>query len=218
MKKVLFLVLTIMLITFNIPNVNVNAASNDVKWGKINLTKEMIGKVIVKKNTIVYKKDLKTNKYIKGTSVKKGQEFGVYKLDYMNYYSIGKEKYLKASDVKYTVAPKSLTDKVRKEQNFLFKALLNSKTYELYAGDYVMGLQDDNTKLYLGFQTPTYGDALFYKGTITKIEKDKVTFNYLESYTDIKRTGTAKLSKYGIVLEYIDNNGAQIVMVLNSEK
>ncbi|NHC42838.1 hypothetical protein G6549_23345 [Bacillus sp. MM2020_1] len=109
MKKTLFALIACILflsMTFT-PN-----AQAKTMWGKIEAKKGMIGKVIVVKDTYLYK--YSNHKMIKNTKVKKGKEFGIYSIKSSKYYHTGKSIYAKkGSTIKYVKIPKSIANKLK---------------------------------------------------------------------------------------------------------
>lgn len=111
MKKIFISFLTaILLITLSLTPTSVKA---ETTWGKIELKKDMIGKVKILKNTSSYK--IVNKKLKKIATLKKGKEYGVYSYakTYGGIYKIGSNKYVKkSSSIKYYKVPKALQDEL----------------------------------------------------------------------------------------------------------
>lgn len=108
MKKVfLALVASILLLTLTLTPTATETAQAKTMWGKIELKKGMIGKVIILKDTYQY--SISNKKLKHGAKLKKGKEYGIYSYskNYGGVYKMGSNKYVKKSSaIKYYKAPR----------------------------------------------------------------------------------------------------------------
>lgn len=119
MKKVFLAVVAgILLFTITLTPTANETVQAKTMWGKIELKKDMIGKVKILKDTYQYSISNKKLKII--TKLKKGKEYGVYSYskNYGGVYKMGSNKYVKkGSSIKYYKAPQNLLNDVKQESN-----------------------------------------------------------------------------------------------------
>ncbi|QED49467.1 hypothetical protein [Cytobacillus dafuensis] len=141
MKKIVSL-LTVLLLIVSLfsPPESAHAEKIIVKWGKITLKEGHIGKVIINKDTPLYKLDTKENKLTTVRTLKKGEEFGVYskKTDETHglLYGLGSSQFVKDSkSITYQTPSKEKKELVGKERIWLrnpdFFANNNGETVDL---------------------------------------------------------------------------------------
>lgn len=137
MKKLFMSIFTVFLVISLFP-INNTAYAEKVtyKWGNINFKSSYIGKIVVQKNTTLYKWDNKTHKLRKFNTIKKGSEYGVYterdNKKYGKIYGLGNSKYVKkTTSVKFMKPSKHMKETVGKERIWLrnpdLKPITNSK-------------------------------------------------------------------------------------------
>ncbi|KOP84086.1 hypothetical protein LIS82_22385 [Cytobacillus solani] len=138
MKKIvgLLTVLLLIVVLFS-PLESAHAEKIIVKWGKITLKEGHIGKVIINKDTPLYKFD-KENKLTTVRTLKKGEEYGVYskKTDKTHgiLYGLGSSQFVKDSkSITYQTPSKEKKELVGKERIWL----RNPDFYENNKGEIV---------------------------------------------------------------------------------
>jgi hypothetical protein len=103
----------IFILLFSLVSATEAATVSKVKWGKIEVTKTVIGKVQVIKDTTLYK--LEKNKLKSYKTVKKGTESAVFSVNnqFGTIYNIGSNFYYKkSSSIKYLSVPKDISEKL----------------------------------------------------------------------------------------------------------
>lgn len=138
MKRIISLLTVLLLIgVLFSPLQSAHAEKIIVKWGKITLKEGHIGKVIINKDTPLYKLD-KENKLTTVRTLKKGEEYGVYskKTDKTHgiLYGLGSSQFLKDSkSITYQTPSKEKKELVGKERIWL----RNPDFYENNKGEIV---------------------------------------------------------------------------------
>jgi hypothetical protein len=115
-KKISLIVLSLIVFSFTIflTSPLKSYAETSITWGKIQYKVGYIGKVIVLKDTNLISFD-NNQKEIKGKTIKKGQEIGIYTFKNNLYYGVGGGLYIKkTSSIKYETPSPTRKDVLKK--------------------------------------------------------------------------------------------------------
>ncbi|MDZ5471882.1 BMP family ABC transporter substrate-binding protein [Bacillus sp. 31A1R] len=103
----------IVILGFILPTVTPTTEAKEL-WGKVEIKKGLIGKVVILKDTSLFYKDSK-GKLTKGKTIKKNSELGVFSYDKKALlYKVEKGYIKKNSAVKYSVLPKDYNHSISK--------------------------------------------------------------------------------------------------------
>jgi hypothetical protein len=163
MKKVwkvavALIVLALVLSTFD---PKTTAAVQRNLWGKVEVKSNMIGKIVVLKDTSLFRADKGKPKVVR--KIKKGQEFGVYSFDKTVFHLANGEYIQKSKLVKYLTIPKQLYlfGKIQNTAGLIGKVTIEKETslYKIEKGHLV-----SIKKLKKGEEFGVFGIPDIYEG------------------------------------------------------